>query len=285
MTGRHIAFIGLGSMGSGMALRLLDSGFRVTVYNRTKERALPVAEAGAELADSAAQAAAAAEVLVLSVADEGAVEEILFHHIELRADVLVVNTSTVSPKYARDASARVEKTGARWIDACVIGNPSQAREGSMRVLASGAPEDVEAAKPMLTALGSSVIPLGPVGQAPAMKLAFNLLLGAQVASLADAVRYGERAGLDRDLLLAAIGVSGFSSKVMSFRADLMRSGEFQPAAFRTSLMLKDLRLVVEEARDLGLELTVTETASAYFERAVAAGKGDFDAAVIGEASA
>ncbi|MEU3529671.1 NAD(P)-dependent oxidoreductase [Streptomyces sp. NPDC038707] len=283
MTGRHIAFIGLGSLGSGMALRLLDSGFRVTVYNRTRERALPVAEAGAELADSAAQAAAAAQVLVLSMADEGAVEEILFNRIELRTDVLVVNTSTVSPKYALDASARVEKTGAHWIDACVIGNPSQAREGSMRVLTSGTPEDIEAARPVLTALGSSVVPLGPVGRAPAMKLAFNLLLGAQVASLADAVRYGERAGLDRDLLLAAIGASGFSSKVMSFRAGLMRSGEFQPAAFRTSLMHKDLRLVVEEARDL--ELTVTETASAYFERAIAAGKGDFDAAVIGEASA
>ncbi|KOV89428.1 NAD(P)-dependent oxidoreductase [Streptomyces sp. NRRL B-3648] len=285
MTGRHIAFIGLGSMGSGMALRLLDSGFRVTVYNRTRERALPVAEAGAELADSAARAAAAAEVLLLSVADEDAVEELLFHRIVLRPGVLVVNTSTVSPKYARDAGARVEKAGARWIDACVIGNPAQAREGSMRVLASGAPEDVEAADPVLRALGSTVVPLGPVGRAPAMKLAFNLLLGAQVASLADAVRYGERAGLDRDLLLAAIGASGFSSKVMSFRADLMRSGRFQPAAFRAGLMHKDLRLVVEEARDLGLELTVTETAAGYFERAVAEGKGDFDAAVVGEAPA
>ncbi|MFH8788956.1 NAD(P)-dependent oxidoreductase [Streptomyces roseoverticillatus] len=285
MTGRHIAFMGLGSMGGGMALRLLDSGFRVTVYNRTRERALPVAEAGAALAGSPAEAAASAGVLLLSLADEAAVEEVLFGSARLRPGTLVINTSTVSPTYARAAGARAEKAEARWVDACLIGNPAQAREGAVRVLASGAPEDVEAARPVLKALGSSLVVLGPVGLAPAMKLAFNLLLGAQVASLADAVRYGERAGLDRELLLAAIGGSGFSSKVMSFRAEVMRSGAYEPAAFRTSLMHKDLRLVLEEARELDLELSVTESASGYFERAIAEGKGDADAAVVGAATA
>lgn len=284
MTGRHIAFIGLGGMGSGMALRLLDSGFRVTVHNRTKERAQPVVAAGAVFAGSAARAVASADTVLLSVSDEAAVEEILFEQAELRAGTLVINTSTVSPAYARDASARAGKTGARWVDACVIGNPAQAREGAMRVLVSGAQEDVEAARPVLDPLGSSVVALGPVGLAPAMKLAFNLLLGAQVASLADAVHYGQSAGLDRDLLLAAIAASGFSSKVMAFRAEVMRSGTYEPAAFRTSLMHKDLRMVLDEARGAGLELAVTASASRYFEQAIAEGEGDADAAVVGRSA-
>lgn len=283
MTGPHLAFLGLGSMGSGMALRLLDSGFPVTVHNRTADRARPVAAAGAALAASAAEAADAADVLVLSLADDKAVDEVLFGQVTLRPGTLVINTSTVSPGYARGAAAKAAAAGARWVDACVVGNPAQAREGTMRVLASGAPEDVEAAGPVLRALGGTVLPLGPVGRAPAMKLAFNLLLGAQVASLADAVRYGERAGLDRDLLLAAIGGSGFSSKVMSFRAEVMRSGAYEPAAFRTALMHKDLRLVVEDARELGLDLAVTDCAAAYFGQAIAEGNGDADAAVVGAA--
>ncbi|MEU8471246.1 NAD(P)-dependent oxidoreductase [Streptomyces sp. NPDC029006] len=283
MTGRHIAFTGLGNMGSGMALRLIDSGFRVTVHNRTKERALPVVAAGAEFAGSAAEAVASAGTLVVSVADEAAVDDVLFGHGGLRPGTLVINTSTVSPGYARDASTRVAKAEAHWIDACVIGNPRQAREGAMRVLVSGAQEHVAAARPVLEALGG-VVALGPVGQAPAMKLAFNLLLGAQVASLADAVRYGQDAGLDRDLLLAVIAGSGFSSKVMAFRAEVMRTGAYEPAAFRTSLMHKDLRMVLDDARQSGLELAVTASASRYFEEAIARGRGDADAAVVGEAT-
>ena len=113
-----------------------------------------------------------------------------------------------------------------------------------------------------------------------MKLVMNLLLGAQVASLAEAVSYGVAAGLDRDLLLAAIGGSGFSSKVMSFRADIMRERRYEPAAFRSRLMAKDLGLGLGEAARLGISMPVVERAADRYRDLVEKGDGDLDAAAL-----
>ncbi|MEV0381393.1 NAD(P)-dependent oxidoreductase [Nonomuraea sp. NPDC050643] len=281
---RDVAVFGLGSMGSGMAMRLVESGYRVTVWNRTAERAKPLAETGARVAAGVREAAAGAEVLLLSLADENAVEEVLFGQAlaTVRPGTLVVDTSTVSPAYARRAAERVAGAGSRRVEACVLGNPLQARRGELRVLAAGADEDVVRAKPLLETLGHDVYELGPAGRAAAMKLAFNLLLGAQLASLAEAVSYGESAGLDRDMLLSAIAESGFSSRVMSFRAALMREGRFTPAAFRSRLMAKDLRLVLAEAAEANLDLPVTERAAGQFAALVGRGAGDRDAAAVCE---
>ncbi|GAA3719345.1 NAD(P)-dependent oxidoreductase [Nonomuraea antimicrobica] len=282
MAVRDVAVLGLGTMGSGMATRLLESGYRITVWNRTAERAEPLAEKGAHVATSVQDAAAGAEVLLLSLADESAVDDVLFGGALAAAGpgTLVVDTSTVSPAYARRATERVAAAGAHRVEACVLGNPLQARRGELRVLAAGDELDIRRAKPVLETIGHEVYELGPAGRGAAMKLAFNLLLGAQLASLAEAVSYGESAGLDRAMLLSAIAESGFSSKVMSFRAALMRDGRFTPPAFRSRLMEKDLRLVLAEAATADLSLPVTERAAGQFAALVDQGDGDHDAAAV-----
>ncbi len=269
-------------MGAGMAHSLLDAGFELTVHNRTASRAAPLAEAGAHVAGSAAGAAADRDTVVLSLSDEAAVDEVLFGQVlpVLRPGATVVDTSTVSPRYARDSARRLGAAGVRRVEACVVGNPLQARQGALRVFAAGEEQDIEAVRDLLEAIGTEVVTVGAPGTAATVKLVLNLLLGAQVAALAEAVAYGVRAGLDRDQLLASVAGSGFSSAVLRFRAELMRKDSYEPAFFRSALMEKDLRLAVSDGADLGVPMPVLERVRGRFEDVVRAGDGDKDAAVL-----
>jgi 3-hydroxyisobutyrate dehydrogenase-like beta-hydroxyacid dehydrogenase len=275
-----LAFIGLGGMGSAMALRLIDRGFAVSVYNRTAAKTAPLAEAGARVMASPARAAAGRPVVLVSLSDETAVEEIVFGQLSLSAGTILIDTSTVSPGYARSAAARLKAMGVRRVECCVLGNPELARAGGSRILVAGMPRDVETVRPILRALGRQIVEVGGAGAAATMKLVFNMLLGVQVASLAEAVNYGERAGLDRDELLTNIAGSGFSSMVMAFRAQLMRTRAYDPPAFRAWLMAKDLRLASAEAAAAGVPLPIAGLAREIFEGVVAAGDGDKDAAIV-----
>ncbi|WP_019358410.1 NAD(P)-binding domain-containing protein [Streptomyces sp. AA1529] len=276
------AFIGLGNMGGGMARRLLDAGHPLTVHNRTAAKAVPLAEAGATVAASPAEAAAGRSVVLLSLADEAAVEDVLFGQVApvLVTGAVVVDTSTVSPAYARECARRLAGLGLRRVEACVVGNPFQAREGKLRVYTSGDEADIARVGDLLETLGSQVVHLGEPGTAATLKLIFNLLLGAQVASLTEAVAYGVAAGLDRDQLLASVAESGFSSVVLRFRADLMRKGAYEPAFFRSTLMEKDLRLALGDAAEAGAPLPVLDAVRERFAAVNAAGDGDKDASVL-----
>lgn len=278
----RVAVIGLGGMGGGMAHRLVEEGFAVAVHNRTASRAAPLGDAGAAVAATAAEAVAGAEVVLLSLADEAAVTDVLFDQLlpVLAPGTLVLNTSTVSSRYARTAMARLAAAGLRPVEACVVGNPQMARGGSLRVFAAGAEDDVDAARTVLDAIGQQVLYLGAPGTASAMKLAFNLLLAAQTVAFAEAVNFGVAAGLDRDQLIEAIADSGFSSPVLSFRSQFMRTRTYRPAAFRASLMEKDLRLMASDAGDLGLSLPATDCLAQRYAGVVDAGHGDSDAAIV-----
>jgi 3-hydroxyisobutyrate dehydrogenase len=271
-------------MGSGMAHRLLESKYRLTVFNRTAGKTEPLVRAGARGAATPEQAAEGHRVVLLSLSDEQAVEDVLFGRVVpvLEPGSLVVDTSTVSPGYAREAAGRLAEKGLRRVEACVVGNPLQARQGELRVFVSGNEEDLAEVGPVLQALGTQVLHLGAPGTATSLKLILNLLLGAQVASMAEAVAYGVAAGLDREQVISAIAQSGFSSVVMRFRADLMLRGSYEPAFFRSDLMEKDIRVATRAARESGLELPVLDVVRERFAAVVAAGDGAKDASVIVE---
>ncbi|MEV0092399.1 NAD(P)-dependent oxidoreductase [Streptomyces sp. NPDC050738] len=284
MDNRQLAFIGLGNMGGGMAGRLLDTGYRLTVHNRTPAKAARLVEAGARLAASPAAAVEGQSTVVLSLADESVVEEILFGQVApaLAPGSYVIDTSTVSPGYARESARRLAGMGLHRIEACVVGNPLQARKGELRVYVAGAGEHLDAVRPVLEAIGSEVVHLGAPGTAASMKLILNLLLGAQVASLAEALAYGVASGLDRDQLLGSVSQSGFSSMVMRFRAELMRKQSYEPAFFRAQLMEKDIRIAMEAAAAEGTAMPVLGAVRERFAAVVAAGDGDKDASVLVE---
>ncbi|MFD8494683.1 NAD(P)-dependent oxidoreductase [Amycolatopsis sp. NPDC059657] len=279
-----VAFIGLGAMGTGMARRLVQSGFPLSVYNRTQGKAGALVSAGAVEVSSPAEAALNASVVVLSLADEHAVEEVLFGADGVAGaaapDTVIVDTSTVSPAYSKAVTERLRELSLIRVEGCVVGNPLQASEGELRVFAAGREEDVAVVRPLLDTVGKQVLYLGEVGMGATLKIVFNTLLGAQLSSLAEAVGLATRSGLDADLVLGAIAESGFSSRVMAFRAQLLRQGRLEPAAFKTSLMVKDLELALDMADATGLAMPTLAAAAEAFRETVRAGFADKDAVAV-----
>src|SRR5438874_5474495 len=237
-----IGFIGLGSMGIGIASRLAESGHQIAVYNRTRAKSEQVGELGARVADSPADAARDADVVLLSLADQHVVSAMLFGQDgvfgNLAEGSFVVDMSTVPPGFARDLAAKASEAGYRALDACVLGNPQHSREGDLRVMVGGDEADFQELEPILRTLGKDVTYLGGNGMGATMKLVLNMLMGVQMPALAEAVVFGERAGLPRDKILQMIARSGYSSPVMSFRCAVMGRRSFQHADFKLSLTRK-----------------------------------------------
>ncbi|GAA3582879.1 NAD(P)-dependent oxidoreductase [Amycolatopsis ultiminotia] len=285
MTATRVAVLGLGIMGAGMVRALCAAGHPVTVYNRTRAKAEALSEFGAVAADSPAKAVSGAEVVLLSLADEAAVEEVLFGQLVgcLAPEQAIVDTSTVSPEFAREAAERLAAQGLRRVEACVVGNPQMAAGGALRVFIAGELHSSEPAHEVLDTLSQSIVHLGSAGRASSLKLAFNLLLGVQTAGLAEAVLLAEASGIDRNVLLEALDTSGWRSPVLSFRSRFMRERSYRPAGFRSTLMHKDLLLAQQEAAAHDTALPVTECAADRFRAAIETGHGDDDAAVVVDA--
>ena len=284
MDKKRLGFIGLGNMGSGMASRLAESGFEIAVYNRTRSKAEEAEKVGARVADSPADAASDAEVLMLSVVDQNVVESMLFGEDgafeRLASGSFVVDASTVPPSFARSFAARAQDAGYQALDACVLGAPHHARTGELRVMVGGDEAHFDELKPIFETIGKEVVYLGGNGMGATMKLVLNMLMGVQMPALAEAVVFGERAGLPRDKILGMIEGSGYSSPVMNFRTGMMEKREFGRALFKLSLMRKDMMLLLDEAHELGVPMPVSESAYSMLTAAKQQGLGDLDVAAI-----
>jgi len=284
MERQRIGFIGLGGMGGGMASRLAESGYELAVYNRTREKAEPVAALGARVADSPADAARDADVVMLSLSNQDVVEAVLFGEDgaadALRAGGFILDLSTVPPGFARELATRAREADKRALDTCVLGAPHHARTGELRVMVGGGEDDFHAVEGILQTIGKEVTYLGPNGLGATMKLVLNMLMGVQMPALAEAIVFGERAGLPRQAILQMIAGSGYSSPVMTFRCPMMAERQFQRVAFSLALMEKDMTLVVNEAREHGVPMPVAETAKEALSKASEEGLGGFDVSAI-----
>jgi 3-hydroxyisobutyrate dehydrogenase len=284
MERQRLGFIGLGNMGLGIASRLVESGYEVAVFNRTRSKSEEVGRLGARVADSPAAAAAGADVLLLSVADQNVVTQMLFGEHgafgSLSAGAAVVDMSTVPPSFARELAVRASEAGYRALDACVLGAPHHARTGELRVMVGGEESDFRALESLLETVGKEVTYLGANGMGATMKLVLNMLMGVQMPALAEAVVFGEQAGLPRDKILQMIAGSGYSSPVMTFRCPMMEKRDFGKALFKLSLMRKDMMLLLGEAQELGVPMPVSESAYAMLTAAKQQGLGELDVAAM-----
>lgn len=281
---QKLAYIGLGNMGAGMASRLVESGYDVTVYNRTREKGAPVEDLGGKIAESPGEAAAEADVVMLSLANQDIVSGMLFGDDgvfgSLKKGGYVLDMSTVPPAFARELAGKATEAGYHALDACVYGAPFHARSGELRVMVGGAEEDYKAVEEILDKLGKQLTYLGPSGMGATMKLVVNMLMGVQMPALAEAVVFGERAGLPRKAILDMINGSGYSSPVMNLRCPMMEERQFEKALFKLSLMRKDMMLLLSESQGLGVPMPVSEAAHASLTAAHAQGLGDLDVAAI-----
>jgi 3-hydroxyisobutyrate dehydrogenase-like beta-hydroxyacid dehydrogenase len=275
-----IGFLGLGEMGTPMASRLRSAGHELTVWNRTAERTAPLAEEGAAIALSPAKAAVGADVIITMLATPDALEQVLFGTAGMAPALLpgqvLIDMSTVGPDEVHSVAARLPK-GVSLIDAPVRGSVPQATSGRLEIFVGATDEDYARVRPILEVLGTVRHAGGP-GSGASLKLVANLVLGAAIVTLGEALSLGESLELKRGMLLDALAASPIGPIVGAKRANV-ESGDFAPS-FKLRHAEKDLRLVTEAAAARGRDLKQARANRAWFDEAAERGAADLDFSAV-----
>jgi 3-hydroxyisobutyrate dehydrogenase len=281
-----VAFIGLGSMGAPMAANLLASDFELTVHNRTRAKEQPLAEAGARRAPDP-RAAAAADVVITMVKADADVEEVLLGPSGVvagaRPGTLVVDMSTIAPTSARSFADRLSRSDIHMLDAPVSGGTEGAEKGTLSIFVGGDESQLERARPVLDALGSTVTHFGPSGSGQLAKAVNPIIVGGTFMAVAEGLAFALEAGLtDGDKLISALSAGAASSWALENRGRRIVHGEY-PLGFRVSLHRKDLRIALEEASRLGIGLPASELVLRLEDALIEAGHGDLDLSGLAKA--
>jgi 3-hydroxyisobutyrate dehydrogenase-like beta-hydroxyacid dehydrogenase len=280
---RKIGFIGLGLMGRPMAMNLLKAGHSLTVWNRTSSRAQELVAAGATLAKSPREAAAASDILFTIVSDPPALEEVLWGHqgnndgalAGLRPGSIYIDSSTVAPALTRRVAAVCAEHDVGYLDAPVTGGDWGAREGNLVFMIGGGVDTLREVEAVLGVLGKKWFHLGPHGAGQTVKLAMNAILALQVGAMAEALALVNRAGLKGEQLIEVMQSSMARSGVLDIKAPLMVKGDFKPS-FPLRLMHKDLGLALDLANQLGVALPATAAAREVYNYVQGACPDDLD---------
>jgi 3-hydroxyisobutyrate dehydrogenase len=284
MSKPRVAILGLGIMGAGMARRLLSQDFSVSVYNRSAERAKPLAEAGAFAANSPAEAASRADIVIGMVSDDNASCSIWMGNkgalAVAKAKQVLIECSTLSVNWIRELAAAATKQGCELLDAPVTGTKPHAASGELVFLVGGSNEALEKAKPVLSILGKDVVHFGATGSGALMKLINNFMCGVQAASLAEAMSLIKTGGLDQAKAVAVLTNGAPGSPLVKVISSRAAAKDFTPN-FELRLMTKDLGYADQEAQRLhNQHLESAIAARKIFEQAIAAGYGDKDFSAI-----
>ena len=284
---RKIGFIGLGLMGRPMAMNLLKAGHSLTIWNRTPARAAELVAAGAVLAKTPREVAAASDVLISIVSDPPALESVLWGHEGkndgalggLKAGSVYIDSSTVSPTLVKKISAACKERGVRFLDAPVTGGDWGAREGNLVFMIGGDAETLKEVEPVLGVMGKKWFHLGANGAGQTIKLAMNALLALQVGAMADAIALVTKAGLSGEQLVEVMQASMARSGLLDLKSPLMLKGDFKPS-FPLRLMHKDLGLALDLANELGVALPATAAAREVYNYVKGEAKEDLDYSAV-----
>jgi 3-hydroxyisobutyrate dehydrogenase-like beta-hydroxyacid dehydrogenase len=283
MAQQKIGFIGLGRMGSRMALNIIRAGYPLTVYNRTKARTTPLAQAGATVADTPGQVAKASEVVITMLSDSAALRAAVLAPDgvlkSLQPDAVLVDMSTVDPGTSRGIAKAVRAQGAHMLDAPVSGSTSLAEQGTLSIIVGGDEAIHQRVRDILLTMGSRTTHVGPNGAGVVMKLAVNIVIGVTMQVLAESVVLAEQAGVARETAIEVLSNSAVSSPFLKYKSSQLLE-PLGPAAFTVALMQKDLTLALEMAREVGVPLPTTATANEVLTMARGLGLGDHDFAAV-----
>jgi len=276
-----VAVLGTGIMGAGMARNLIGAGMDVTVWNRSPDRARPLADAGARMATDAAEAVTGADVVVTMLFDTDAVAQVMEWALPAVApDAVWVQTSTVGLDGTDRLAELAARHDVRFVDAPVLGTRGPAEEGTLTVLA-GCPEALrETVTPVFDAIGSRTVWVGErPGDGHRLKLVANSWVTSVISGIAQAVALAEGLGLDPQLFLDTIGGGALDSAYGKLKAKLMIADEFPPS-FAVSGVVKDLDLIGAAMRGADVSSGVLDAVAAAFRTAEASGHGDEDMAAV-----
>ncbi len=258
-----LGFIGMGHMGSHMAARLRGAGYPVTVYDRSKEKSQ---------AESPRELAAQCEVVLISVTDDAAVEQVAFGPdgalAGLREGSRIIDLSTVSPGSSRRLYKATREKGASMIDAAVSGSVPQVDQGSLVIFVGGDQQTYDQCRSILEILGQHIFYMGSSGMGTTMKLVVNTLLGLGMQSLAEAVALGAKAGLQKEMLLEVLEQTAVMSPSQKSKLANVKSDQY-PTLFALSLMHKDLGLALRQASEISVSMPATAAAEQMYTAAMA----------------
>jgi len=278
-----IAVLGTGRMGAPIARNLLAAGFEVSVWNRTAERAAPLAADGARLSPSPAKATEGADSVLTMLADGDAVNDAMTGPegalASLRPGSAWIQMATIGDEWTGRLAALATENNLEFVDAPVSGSDGPAREGQLIVLASG-PEGTRAQlQPIFDTIGRKTLWLGPAGNGTRLKLVLNDWLASLTEGVAETIALTEALGLDPQLFIEAIDDGPLGSPYAVAKARAALAGEFVPG-FALRLAFKDVGLALDAARERDLELPITEAISRRWQQAIADGHADEDVSAV-----
>jgi 3-hydroxyisobutyrate dehydrogenase len=283
MSKPRIAVLGLGIMGGGMATRLLSMGFPLSVYNRSRERTVTFAKAGAFVAASPREATARAEIVISMVADDAASRSIWLGEEGALAGVpagsLLLESSTLSVDWVRELATAATEKKCEFLDAPVTGTKPHAAAGELFFMVGGSTAGFARARDILSVLGREVLHVGPNGSGALLKLINNFVCGVQAASFAEAMSLIRLSGLDREKSVSVLSNSALASPLIKRMLTAMAADDFTPN-FPLKLMTKDIGYAINEAAKCGLPLQTAVPALEVFRHAVGQGLGDQDFSAV-----
>jgi 3-hydroxyisobutyrate dehydrogenase-like beta-hydroxyacid dehydrogenase len=280
---QRIGFIGLGLMGQPMSRRLLEAGYPMTVWNRTREKAAPQRTLGAQWADSPGAVARAADIVITMVTDSAASEAVLCGRDGVlegaHPGLAVIDMSSIAPEVSRSIAERARVRGVPMLDAPVTGAPKAASEGKLGVMAGGPRELFDACVPLFEKFAAKVVYAGDNGMGTTLKLVNNLILGIAIHAAAEALVLATKAGLDPRAVIEITSVGGARTGAMETRGPRMVRRDFT-SHFSANNMYKDLSTALKLAEECGVPLPVGSAAREVLRAVKAQGKGDLDSCVV-----
>lgn len=281
---KTVGYVGLGDMGSRMVVRLLDAGFTVTGWNRTRSKAQWLLDKGMQWADTPREVAETCDVVISMVTNTDAVRAITQGSdgiiAGLKPGKVYVDMSTMSPAYSRELAQQVEKTGAKMLDAPVSGSIVTLESGKLSIMVGGDKSVMESILPVLQAIGPTVHHVGANGLAVGMKIAINLGLAVQMLAFSESVLLAEKSGISRERAVEVLMASVIASPMVQYRGPFVLGHPDGKAWFDCQMMQKDLTLALEMGRELDVKLPTTTVTNEYLTAGREMGIGDYDFAIL-----
>jgi 3-hydroxyisobutyrate dehydrogenase-like beta-hydroxyacid dehydrogenase len=278
-----VGFVGLGVMGGGIAKRLLDAGYQVVGYNRTREKAQSLLEQGMQWVETPREVAEASDFIFTMVTDTAAVKAVTEGPDGILTGLgpgkTYIDMSTASPANSRSLAERVAELGAQMLDAPVSGSVITLEQGKLSVMVGGEADAFQRARPILEAIGPKVFHVGPNGAAVTMKIATNLSLAVQMLAFSEGVLLAEKSGIPRETAVEVMLASVIASPMVVYRGPFVLE---QPdeAWFDVNMMQKDMNLALELGRELDVPLPTTAVTNEFLTAARGMGLDDQDFAVV-----
>ena len=276
---KKVGIVGLGMLGNAVALHLLDSGFNVTVYNRTKEKTLQAKEKGAKVASSPKEIAENVELVIIIVKDADAVKQVSFEKegiVESKNEKLIVaDMSTIDPTESRNITKKFQEYNIQKLDIPVMGGPNVAITGNLVMMASGNKKTFKKCQGVLDKIANKVFFLGESGVAHSIKLAMNLQITMLALSLSEGITLVKKSNVDPKIFLEILNSTYFKTGMSEKKAFKMIDGKYD-TTFTLANLKKDITTIIDTAKSLGIKLPMIEKAEEVYEDAIKEGFGEID---------